>query len=463
MRVPAPLLRRRVPSGRGATEQPNSPVEEQPRLTPSFWAMAVLTGIGAGLFGAALMALLSLAEHVAFGYSAGSFEEGARQATALRRMLATAGGGVIASVGWFWLRRWTRGQKAEVDEALWNGEGILSVRRSLGTSVLSEIAVGAGASLGREAAPKLMGGVVGSLLAQWTGMSVAQRKLPVACGAGAGFSAVYNVPLGGAVFAAEVLCGTVALPVILPALATSAIATVTAWVYLPAEVTYPALPDYPFRASALVWGLVAGVPIGLLAAGFVRLVAWVSHHRPRGWWVLPAPLGAMLVVGAVGLAFPELFGNGKIVAHLAFQGQGEAVFFLALALLKPVLTSLCLGSGISGGLFTPTLSTGAAVGAGMGALWTMFWPGTPVGAFALIGAAAMIGAAMQAPLAGVALVLDLTHAGFGLMVPMALATVIATLVARHLDGYSIYSARLPAVNGYFRVGAEAQSPPPDTL
>lgn len=447
LRVPAPLLRRRVASGRGATEQPNHPVEEDARLTPTFWAMVVLTGVGAGLFGAALMALLTLAEHIAFGYASGTFEDGARQASWLRRMLATACGGVIAGVGWFLLRRWTRGQRSEVDEALWNGDGTLAFPRSLGTSVLSEIVVGAGASVGREAAPKLMGGVVASLLSRWTGMSVAQRRLLVACGAGAGFAAVYNVPLGGAVFAAEVLCGTVALPVILPALATSAIATVTAWVYLPAEVTYPGLPDYPFTASALVWALVAGLPIGLLAVGFVRLVAWVSHHRPQGWWALPAPLGAMLVVGAVGLAYPELFGNGKIVAHLAFQGQGDILFFLVLALLKPVLTCLCLGSGISGGLFTPTMSTGAMLGAGLGALWTLAWPGTPVGAFALIGAAAMIGAAMQAPLAGLALVLDLTHAGFGLMVPMALATVVATLVARHLDGYSIYSARLPTEDG----------------
>lgn len=446
VRVPAPVLRTRIPSGRGATEQPNAPVEEPARLSLRFWVLLLATGAAAGLLGAALMGLLHLAEHVAFGDESGTFEDAARHASALRRMLATAGGGVIAGVGWFLLRRWTRGQKAEVDDALWNGDGTLSFPRSAGTSVLSEIAVGAGASVGREAAPKLMGGVVGSLLARWAGLTVAQRRLLVACGAGAGFSAVYNVPLGGAVFTAEVLCGSVSLPVILPAIAASAVATITAWISLPATPTYE-VPAYPFTASALVWSLVAGVLIGLLAAGFVRLVAWVSHHRPSGWWALPAPLGAMLVVGAVGVAFPELFGNGKILAHVAFDGRGGIAFFLALALLKPLLTTLCLGSGISGGLFTPTMSTGAVVGAGLGGLWALFWPGTAVGAFALIGAAAMIGAAMQAPLAGLALVLDLTHVGFGLMVPMAVATVIATLLARHLDGYSIYSARLPAPGG----------------
>jgi H+/Cl- antiporter ClcA len=84
----------------------------------------------------------------------------------------------------------------------------------------------------------------------------------------------------------------------------------------------------------------------------------------------------------------------------------------------------------------------------LGALWNQVWPGSPIGAYAMIGAAAMIGAGMQAPLAALALVLELTHAGFSLMVAMLLATVLATAVSRWIDGYSIYSARLgpaPAV------------------
>jgi chloride channel protein, CIC family len=245
------------------------------------------------------------------------------------------------------------------------------------------------------------------------------------------------------VFTAEVLCGGIALPVVLPALASCAIATATAWVALPREATYPGLPDLPPTTSATVWALAVAVPLGLLAVGFVRLIARVSHHRPTGWWSLPAPLVAMLVVGLVGIPLPELFGNGKILADLAFDARGSIVLLLVLGALKPLLTSLCLGSGIAGGLFTPTLSTGAALGAGLGGLWSLAWPGTGVVTFAVIGAAAFVGAAMQAPLAALALLLELTHAGFGLMVPMAVATVLATVTARVVDGYSIYSGRLP--------------------
>jgi H+/Cl- antiporter ClcA len=107
------------------------------------------------------------------------------------------------------------------------------------------------------------------------------------------------------------------------------------------------------------------------------------------------------------------------------------------------VTAATLGSGAAGGVFTPFLSTGAVLGGFLGIAWTHIWPGAPIGAFAIVGAAAMIGASMQAPLAGLVLVLELTHGGFALLIPILIATTIATLIVRQVDGYSIYSARLP--------------------
>jgi H+/Cl- antiporter ClcA len=84
------------------------------------------------------------------------------------------------------------------------------------------------------------------------------------------------------------------------------------------------------------------------------------------------------------------------------------------------------------------------LGGAAGIAWSLAWPGSPAGAYALVGAAAMLGAAMQAPLAGLALIMELTQGGFGIVIPLILATVTATVVARRIDGYSIYSARLRA-------------------
>ncbi|HEX4728880.1 MAG TPA: chloride channel protein [Jatrophihabitans sp.] len=448
--MPPPLLKRRLPSGRGAMLQPNVTGDGDARLTVRFWLLVLLTGVLTGLAGDLLMWLLFTVEQLAFGASGngGGFSDAVARASALHRSLPLLIGGVIAGGGWYLLRRSTPGKKSEVDEVLWTGEGRLSFRRSVGTSVLSEIVIGLGASLGREAAPKLLGALAGTLLSERARLSPSQQRLLVACGAGAGLAAVYNVPLGGALFTAEVLIGTINLPVVLPALACAGVATLTGWLYLPDRPTYSDVPAYPLHARLLVWAVLAGPVLGVLAAGYIRLIGWVSHHRAQGAWVLVTPLAAFAVLALLALRYPQLYGNGKPMAHDAFLGLGSIGLLAALSVLKPLVTALCLSSGASGGLFTPVLSTGAVLGGLLGALWNQVWPGSPIGAYAMIGAAAMIGAGMQAPLAALALVLELTHAGFSLMVAMLLATVLATAVSRWIDGYSIYSARLgpaPAV------------------
>lgn len=429
------------------------------RLSPRFWVAVVATGIATGLAGIAMMVVLSIAEHLAFGYHddgivatltrvGGSldFQVAVGASSGTRRVVVLGLAGLFGGLAWYLLRRWTTG-RSEVDEAIWDGDGRLAVKRSLGTSVISEIVIGMGASIGREAAPKLLGGVSGSVFADQLGLSTAQRKLLVACGAGAGLAAVYNVPLGGALFTAEILLGSLALPVVLPALVCAFIATLVGWLYLPDVATYSDVPSFAFSATISVWSLLAGVVIGVASAGYVRLVGWVSHHRAQGLLGLGAPLVAFGALGAISLAYPQLLGNGKDMAQQVFLGNGTLGLLLALAVLKPLVTAACLGSGASGGLFTPTMSTGAVLGGGLGLAWSQLWPGSPVGAFAMIGAAAMIGASMQAPLAALVLVLELTHNGFELMVPMIAATAVATVVVRYIDGYSIYSARLPSRAG----------------
>jgi H+/Cl- antiporter ClcA len=183
--------------------------------------------------------------------------------------------------------------------------------------------------------------------------------------------------------------------------------------------------------------------IGLLAVSYIRVIGFFSHNRVKGLhtlWAMPLLFSG---VGVLGIAYPQLFGNGKDIAHSAFLGSMSLGLLFALLALKPLATSLTIGVGASGGLFTPFFATGALAGGFLGVAWSHLWPGIPAGAFAIIGAAAMLGASMQAPLAGMVLVMELMHGGFGLMLPILTATVTATYVVRFLDGYSIYSARLP--------------------
>lgn len=443
VRYPQPVIKTRLPHGRGATEQPNATGDKDAELTLKFWFYLILTGVAAGLFGDLMMIILFGMEHFIYHYHTGEFQAAVGRSSPLHRVLALVIAGAIAGPAWYILGRFTKGEKSEVDDVVWAAEGELSPRKSFGTSIIQEVVIGMGASLGREAAPKLLGALSGSLLGKWGKLSPAQRRLLIACGAGSGLAAVYNVPLGGAVFTAEIMLGELTLPVILPALACSVIATGVGYLYLPDRATYLGVPNFPFHLAQVLFAVVAGPLIGLFAVGFIRLMGLVSHHRFTGKAVIFGPFLSFSILGLLGIKYYQLFGNGKDMAHSVLAGHVAALTLLAaLFLLKPIVTALALGSGASGGLFTPALSTGAVLGGFLGGVWSMILPGTPIGAYAMIGAAAMMGASLQAPLSALVLVLELTQSGLGLIVPMMIATTIATAVARHIDGYSIYSARL---------------------
>lgn len=407
--------------------------------------MVVATGVLAGLFGDLMMLILHGVAHLAFNtVGSQSFEAAVEKSSDARRLVALTIGGAVSGLAWYLIRRYTAGRPSDLDDSVWTGTGELSFRRCFLSASISEVAVGSGASIGREAAPKLMGAASGSLLARWAGLTPAQRRLLVACGGGAGMAAVYNVPLGGALLSAELLYGSLALPVVLPALTCSFIATAVSWIYLPIRATYTNVPVFHVTASQVVWSLLVGPVLGLVSVGYIRVIGWASHHRLRGWKAAGGPMVAFAILGVIGFRYPQLFGNGKDMAHDAFVGIGSLGLLLALGVLKPLVTALCLESGATGGLFTPTLSTGAMLGGFFGLAWSHLWPGSAMGSYALIGAAAMIAAGSQAPLSSLVLVLELTHTSDTLIVPMLAATVLATGTARYLDGYSIYSARLPS-------------------
>ena len=403
-----------------------------------FWMLVVLVGLCAGLGGAALMELLRAIQHLAWSYHSGDFLEGVKRTSSTQRVLVLLIGGAVAGAGALLL---ARGGAGEVSEAIWLRGARLPLLASFARAVHSIVIVALGASLGREAAPQQVGAAVASALSDWARLVEWQRRLLVACGAGAGMAAVYNVPLGGALFALEVLLGTITLPLVLPALATSLIATSVAWIALPTNPTYK-ISTYPIHASQVVWALIVGPIAGLAAIGWIHLVRRAHALRPTGWMRLAAPIAVFAALGALAIAYPQLLGNGKPVVQLALVGKLSAGLLAVLLVLKPLVTAACVGSGAPGGLFTPTLAYGVLLGGLLGEGWTQIWPGAPLGSYAIIGGAAVLAASMQGPLAAVVLLLELTHHADALMVPILLAVVEATVLARVLGAPSIYSARV---------------------
>jgi len=429
-------------SPRHATPQPNVPGKGiVASYSPKFWATVIGVGVASGIGGAALIGLLKLIEKTAFNYHSGSYLSGIERTSAAHRVLVLLAAGVIAGVGGHALQRVRGSGAGEISDALWNEDARLPFWRSIGRGALSIVIVAMGASLGREAAPQLAGAASASGLSEFAKLPAHHRRLLVACGGGAGMAAVYNVPLGGALFALEVLLGTVTLSLVLPALITSLIATAIAWITLGDQPIYY-MPQFKLAGGQILWAAIIGPLAGLAAITWVRTIAFVNNHKPDGLQRIIAPMVVFTALGALAIAYPTLLGNGQDIVQLAI-GNGFAVSTLAvLVLLKPLATSACLGSGAPGGLFTPTLAFGVLFGSLLGHAWSALGGAGAPGSFAIIGGAAVLGASMQAPLAAVVLILELTRNADTLMVPILLGVALATVLARIIGAPSIYSARL---------------------
>jgi chloride channel protein, CIC family len=406
-----------------------------------FWLAVLLTGIGTGVAAALLTRLLEIVQRFMWNGSGTNLLDAAEHASVWRHVLVLLAAGLLTGAGQIILKHLSSGNGIDTTAAIWFHAGRMPAWRTLGSALLSVIIVGMGVSLGREGAPKQAGAVMANFFSDRAHLSDEQRRLLVACGAGAGMSAAYGVPLGGALFALEVMRGMLALRYVLPALFAALVATAVSWIALPDAPTY-LIPAYPSSTSCVIWALFAGPIAGVASVGYVRAITWADRNKPQGWQRLVAPLLGLGLLGAVSSAFPQLLGNGRDISQLALTNQVAPALLLTLLFLKPAATVLCVRCGAPGGLFTPSLTVGALLGAVLGHAWSWFWPGVPPGLFALLGAAAVLAATTQGPISTVVLMMELTGHDRSFIVPLLLACATATLVARTIEPRSIYDARL---------------------
>jgi len=406
-----------------------------------FWLALLATGALTGLSAAALTRLLEAVQRWMWGGSGTDLLASALRAPWQRHVMVLVAAGAVTGIGQFVLRRLSSANGIDTTAAIWFYAGRMPALRTLGSAVLSVVIVGMGVSLGREGAPKQAGAVFANWLADAVGLPEEQRRLLVACGAGSGMSAAYGVPLGGSLFALEVLRGMLALRFVLPALMASIAATAVAWIFLPDAPTY-VIPSFASSPAVLVWTLVAGPIAGVFAVGYVRLVTWAERNKPANWRRFVVPVVFLGLLGGASIWYPQLLGNGRDISQLAFTGEAPFELLLILTLLKPAATVLCVRSGAPGGLFTPSLTAGAMLGGVLGHAWSWMVPGGPPGLYCLLGAGAVLAATTQGPISTVVLLMELTGRDRSFILPLILVAGIATLVARTIEPRSIYDARM---------------------
>jgi CIC family chloride channel protein len=408
----------------------------------AYVAATIAVGVAAGLFGVAFRGGLALAFRAVFGTKdvVAAFEHAP---AAWRVSLPTVGGALAAGLGVVASRVAGGHGVAEILEAVALGRGRVSLRTALWKAAGSFVAILSGGSIGREGPLLQVGAAGGFNIAAALGLTPRRVRALLAAGTAAGFAAAYNTPIAAVLFVVEIITGIVSLEVAFPIVVATAIAT---W------MTRAALgpgPLYGPRSFALVsgWELLAYAALGLLAglAASAFMGALALGTRAFGRLRVPAAVrGAIggLVVGLVALGLPEVTGNGYEVIQRMLDGHTAAALLALLLVAKVVATTASVSSGSPGGVFTPSLFIGAATGGLVGAAVAALTPAHGLrGGYVLVGMAGAIAATTHAPL--MASVLGFELAGdYGVVLPLFVSTVLATLVARRLRGDSIYTAEL---------------------
>ena len=397
----------------------------------------VLTGLLAGLSGMVLALILHAIQHLAFGYSAGqivgsvSFLQGVTDSSWPRRLLAIVAGGAIAGFGWWLLGRY--GQKrVSIASAVANPAVPMPAGTTTIHALLQIVTVALGSPLGREVAPREMGALGAGMVARKLGLLADETRTLVACGAGAGLAAVYNVPLAGALFSLEVMLLSFSWEKTLAAMITSAIAAWTATLGLGEESQYHFTSDI-LPHSFLWWAIIAGPILGA-GAWLFRKATSTARSGVRSNWQMPVfCLLAFSLLAVLSLYFPQLPGNGKGPMQLALSDELGFPGAAMLLALKMVVILAVLRGGAEGGLLTPGLAVGGLTSLLLCMLWQQLLPGGDYGSFALVGAAAFLAASMQMPLTAVALVMEFTHMDHSYLAPTLLCAAGAFLTCRILD------------------------------
>ncbi|MEO6997755.1 MAG: chloride channel protein [Terracoccus sp.] len=402
---------------------------------------ALLTGVAAGVGGALLTLLLHAVQHLAFGYSGSQpFIIGLEHAPPWRRVVGMATVGAVVGLGWWGLRR--PGPVRGVRAAIADPTLPLPVRRTTADALLQVAAVGGGASVGREGAPRQVGALAGGLAAHRLGLGPARRRLLLAAGAGAGLAAVYNVPVSGVLFALIALSAfgglrAVGLVDVMVVVIACGVATVVAWPVVGNHSVY-AVPPLSVDLGLLSWAVVGAVPCAGAAIGLNILARRAMDREPGPSWRLPASTTfAMAGVGLATIWWPGLSGNGKGLVELALAptqvspdaGHAAATFAL-LCVLKILATSLCLRGGIVGGLLTPALATGAALGAAVALGLTAAGLASSAASFGLVAAAGVLSVSHRSALFATVFTWELTHMPWQLALASALCSVLARGVAK---------------------------------
>ena len=428
----------------------SSPVSARKVLTPrpsqsptsrSFWTnlgryAAALLGVAVGSAAFAVLFRTTIGAIFERGYGAhdvlSAFQRLPWYACVL---LPAIGGGLAGLLGEAAAKLKGGAGVGEVMEAVALGKRRISLRLTLLRGFGSWLAIVSGGSVGREGALIQFGGALGSALGRLFQLRERQVRGLIAAGAAAGFAAAYNTPIAAILFVVEVVTGVIALDIVLPAIIATPIATALTRLAIGGGPIYGqrsfSMSSNAELAVYACLGLLAGVGgalFMLLLSRGEQLFTRISSSKPAR-----AALGGALV-GVMAIALPQITGNGYEAINLILGERMSIGLIVLLLVAKAFATTSSVSSGSPGGVFTPSLFLGAALGGALGHVVLRISPLSAPGAIAaysLVGMAAMIASTTHAPLMATVLVFELSG-DYAIVLPLLTACAIATLLSRRL-------------------------------
>jgi chloride channel protein, CIC family len=457
-----PLGKSCAPSAEIILKMNNSVASNRPIGHPQLWLLAVLVGIIAG-FGAVLFrGLIGLLHNLlflgkfSFLYNANVHTPASPWGAGVILVPVLGAVGVAFLVKNFAIEAKGHGVP-EVMEAIYYNKGVIRPIVALIKSLASALSIGSGGSVGREGPIVQIGSAFGSTMGQLLHLPAWQRITMIAAGAGGGIAATFNTPIGGVLFAAELLLHEVSVWTLVPVVISTATATYIGRLYLG---DYPSfvIPSFqiPYFHPTSPWVLLAyvgfGCLIGLVSVLFIRSVYafedFFDEKIPGGYYT--RHLSGMLVVGIMVYLTWRIYGNYYIegVGYSSVQdvlsGSLSSLYLLLLLfVLKLIATGLTLGSGGSGGIFSPSLFLGATFGGAYGIFLVHLFPALSISppAFAVVGMAGMVGGATGAAITAIVMMFEMTL-DYNVILPMTVTVAISYGVRKFLCNDSIYTLKL---------------------
>jgi chloride channel protein, CIC family len=415
--------------------------------------LSIITGLSGGIAAIAVRVLINKISYIVFPGEGLLLDKLYVLPWYFVVFMPALGGLIVGPIIYYFAKEAKGHGVPQVIKSIKSDDGKIRSRVSIVKAITSSITIGMGGSAGREGPMIQIGASIGSTIGQIFNLSPKRTKTLLACGAAAGVAAAFNAPIGGMLFALEVLLMEYSADKLIPVAFSSVVATALSR-FIDGNFALFPFRDYVLASPyELIFYIILGVLAGIISYLFIFILHYsefIFDEKIKIPGYLKPAIGGLLV-GCIGFFYPNVIRMGYESISLALQGKIIISLALVLVFAKIVATSFTLGSGGSGGIFAPALFIGAMLGCVFGGIVSGLFPGITAGpgAYALVAMAGLVAGTTRAPITAFIIVVELTL-DYDIILPLVIVCVISMYVSSKFTSESIFTFKFTPARDRFR-------------